>query len=726
MWFITQRNFRGKKESKSAALESSVEIALENLSVGKLVFTEILLSPSNMIAHRIVNQAMLKFPTTDFCLVKNSNEPANEENIAAATSKVVKMENIETVQHSLLYIDDSALFQKVIKLVRPGGFILYKSSSVKPLFSTEVLLVSKKSFQQDSKNYTYYLLRNLQQLPQLTSRIINTDAERYSWIDTAKEALEALADTDRIYFFSQLPKSDVPILGMNSMKTTNGTLFVVHPIDGTVDMLKDLVSQLCLTVYGIECANEAPLESLEKLAGYYLNKIREVQPLGPYKFCGYSFGANVAFEMALQLERRGETVSLLLMLDGSPRWKHYNDNYSSYTGGVVEVVDLVFVAYLSQYLPTFSSLMYQELKGRNTEEDKIHHVAVTLNDAYPHVGLKTITESVCALKARLTSRDDGTSLGSNLGRESNTVKINMISYHGYGSSGGNISCFDCEIKLFEPRAFKYLDTIQGQVIINTQTKVHFKSLRVQLEGETRCRFQSKIENGLTHHLKTDSFFPSEDHKTLDPDRMCVYIIGRKDKSSPEETKSFPRGEHIFPFQLEIVGTSFPSTYQTSFGSIDYRLSVHAVSRRDDIGWSDVSPNSIRVRIKGHLNLSSDPSLSKPFTLTKKKKSKSVFTKQPISKFSVTTLSGLTVKDEAGIVIGTCDKEGGSSSTTLVRNKDSDDEWDCNSNQQASVLPPSYSSVASRKPVLEALPPPPSYNKAVGIDDWEEFNPFRPR
>jgi fatty acid synthase len=44
-----------------------------------------------------------------------------------------------------------------------------------------------------------------------------------------------------------------------------------------------------------------------------------MQPTGPYTLCGYSFGACVAFEMGLQLEKLSERVQLIL-LDGSPSY----------------------------------------------------------------------------------------------------------------------------------------------------------------------------------------------------------------------------------------------------------------------------------------------------------------------------------------------------------------------------------------------------------------------
>ncbi|HEV2704336.1 MAG TPA: thioesterase domain-containing protein, partial [Pyrinomonadaceae bacterium] len=63
-------------------------------------------------------------------------------------------------------------------------------------------------------------------------------------------------------------------------------------------------------------ASEEEVEMpLEEMAGLYLKAVREVQPSGPYMLGGWSFGGHVAFEMAQQLKRQGEEVSLLVVID---------------------------------------------------------------------------------------------------------------------------------------------------------------------------------------------------------------------------------------------------------------------------------------------------------------------------------------------------------------------------------------------------------------------------
>jgi aspartate racemase len=55
--------------------------------------------------------------------------------------------------------------------------------------------------------------------------------------------------------------------------------------------------------------------TVEAIAAEYLREMRSVQGSGPYFLGGYSFGGIVAFEVAHQIQRMGEKVGLLFLLD---------------------------------------------------------------------------------------------------------------------------------------------------------------------------------------------------------------------------------------------------------------------------------------------------------------------------------------------------------------------------------------------------------------------------
>jgi thioesterase domain-containing protein/acyl carrier protein len=68
---------------------------------------------------------------------------------------------------------------------------------------------------------------------------------------------------------------------------------------------------------------EERLPDVPAMARYYLERIREHQPRGPYLLGGFSYGGAVAFEMAQQLVAERRKVGLLAMLDDGPaNWKH--------------------------------------------------------------------------------------------------------------------------------------------------------------------------------------------------------------------------------------------------------------------------------------------------------------------------------------------------------------------------------------------------------------------
>ncbi|WP_434417883.1 amino acid adenylation domain-containing protein [Nannocystis pusilla] len=98
-------------------------------------------------------------------------------------------------------------------------------------------------------------------------------------------------------------------------------LFLVHPVGGHVYFYRDLARGLGpeQAVYGIQAqgvdGEAEPIACVEAMAARYLAAIRSVQPEGPYRLGGASFGGVVAYEMARQLDAAGERTALLALID---------------------------------------------------------------------------------------------------------------------------------------------------------------------------------------------------------------------------------------------------------------------------------------------------------------------------------------------------------------------------------------------------------------------------
>jgi thioesterase domain-containing protein len=98
-------------------------------------------------------------------------------------------------------------------------------------------------------------------------------------------------------------------------------LFCIAPSGGSVFCYTALASELGPNqpTYGLQSSGLEPGEALpasvEAMAASYIDAIRAVQPEGPYRLLGYSFGGLVAYEMAYQLGSADEHIELLALGD---------------------------------------------------------------------------------------------------------------------------------------------------------------------------------------------------------------------------------------------------------------------------------------------------------------------------------------------------------------------------------------------------------------------------
>ncbi|UVL75985.1 amino acid adenylation domain-containing protein [Pseudomonas putida] len=110
-------------------------------------------------------------------------------------------------------------------------------------------------------------------------------------------------------------------------------LFLIHEFTGLDFYFPVLGQQLGgdFAIYGLPGvpAGQAQPRTLECLARYQIAQMRTVQPQGPYRLAGWSFGGVLAFEMASQLLGMDEAVEFLGLIDsyvprladqGKARW----------------------------------------------------------------------------------------------------------------------------------------------------------------------------------------------------------------------------------------------------------------------------------------------------------------------------------------------------------------------------------------------------------------------
>ncbi|MHA6924944.1 non-ribosomal peptide synthetase [Ralstonia pseudosolanacearum] len=142
-------------------------------------------------------------------------------------------------------------------------------------------------------------------------------------------SLAAVAERDGMWARDQA----VPVRTTGSQRP----LFLVHEITGLDGYFTQLGACIDadIPVYGLPAVGwgEPQLRTIEGLAKRLKAAMRAVQPHGPYRLAGWSFGGVLAYEIAIQLIGEDEAVEFLGLLDtrhpalvsgGKPKWAAEN------------------------------------------------------------------------------------------------------------------------------------------------------------------------------------------------------------------------------------------------------------------------------------------------------------------------------------------------------------------------------------------------------------------
>ncbi|KAF9987716.1 hypothetical protein BGZ79_005192, partial [Entomortierella chlamydospora] len=116
-------------------------------------------------------------------------------------------------------------------------------------------------------------------------------------------------------------------------------LFCVHPVFGFswsfIGLSKHLHPEQ--PIYGLQArglnGRGRLASSIEDMARDYIDQIRQVQPQGPYNLLGWSFGGSVVHSMAVQLDKLGEKVALLALMDSKADYSALPDEFDDELDG---------------------------------------------------------------------------------------------------------------------------------------------------------------------------------------------------------------------------------------------------------------------------------------------------------------------------------------------------------------------------------------------------------
>ena len=147
--------------------------------------------------------------------------------------------------------------------------------------------------------------------------------------DPTVEALAKLIRSNDITDFKD------PLLTLAQEPADVRPLFFAPTVSGQVtdyfylfELLKGTVPMYGLQMRGLRDGEEIH-DNLREAAEFYIERMREIQPKGPYSLAGYSAGGTVCLAIAETLHEQGETTDLVLMLDAVPPAVHIASPFGS-------------------------------------------------------------------------------------------------------------------------------------------------------------------------------------------------------------------------------------------------------------------------------------------------------------------------------------------------------------------------------------------------------------
>jgi len=117
--------------------------------------------------------------------------------------------------------------------------------------------------------------------------------------------------------------SELSVVALNTA-SSGSPIFLIPGVDGKVDCFLCLAQHLRKDrpVYALRSQafvrGARARTRVEDQAEFYIQEIRCVQPDGPYRVVGFSFGGLVALEVAQQLHAQGQQTQLLGIVDNLP------------------------------------------------------------------------------------------------------------------------------------------------------------------------------------------------------------------------------------------------------------------------------------------------------------------------------------------------------------------------------------------------------------------------
>ncbi|WP_445429502.1 beta-ketoacyl synthase N-terminal-like domain-containing protein [Bacillus atrophaeus] len=149
-------------------------------------------------------------------------------------------------------------------------------------------------------------------------------------------------------------------------------VFWFHGGVGGVEIYQQFAEKSQRPFYGIQArgfmTNRDPLHGIEDMASYYIEIIRAVQPEGPYDVGGYSLGGVLSYEITRQLQKTGQTVKSIVMVD-SPYSTEYKEDKPALKTSMLQTINTMLASVAQPEKLTGVLISREEVNVNAEDED---------------------------------------------------------------------------------------------------------------------------------------------------------------------------------------------------------------------------------------------------------------------------------------------------------------------------------------------------------------------
>ncbi|XP_039571793.1 fatty acid synthase [Passer montanus] len=201
------------------------------------------------------------------------------------------------------------------------------------------------------------------------------------------------------------------ITRLNDVQSMERPLFLVHPIEGSIAVFYTLASRLHMPCYGLQCTKAAPLDSIQRLAAYYIDCMKQIQPEGPYRIAGYSFGACVAFEMCSQLQAQqnaSHALNSLFLFDGSHSFvAAYTQSYRAKLtqGNEAALETEALCAFVQQFTSTEYNKLLEVLLPLKDLEARVNAAVDLITEIHTNINREALSFAATSFYHKLKAAD---------------------------------------------------------------------------------------------------------------------------------------------------------------------------------------------------------------------------------------------------------------------------------------------------------------------------------